>query len=171
MSTRNRSRRQLPSAARGVPAWLPWVAVAIAAAGLAVSGYLTYEHFSTDTTLSCPNRGGLNCERVTSSDQSKLFGVPVAILGLVYFAGIAVLVAPPAWRLPAPRARRLAGFARLGAVSGSVCYVLFLVYAELFLIESICTWCTVVHALAFGLFAVVVFGTALAGPRGSVTRP
>jgi uncharacterized membrane protein len=34
--------------------------------------------------------------------------------------------------------------------------VLWLVYAELFIIGAICLWCTVAHVLAFGLFAITL---------------
>lgn len=144
-----------------VPRWLPWTAVLLGLVGLGASGYLTWEHYSTETTLSCPNQGGLNCEKVTSSEQSTLFGVPVALLGLAYFVGMLIVVVPPAWRMADERVRRLFTLARLAAVGGGVVYVLYLVYAELFLIESICIWCTVVHVVAFALFVVVTFGTAI----------
>jgi uncharacterized membrane protein len=38
--------------------------------------------------------------------------------------------------------------------------VLYLVYAELFILDAICLWCTAVHVLALALFAVVGFGAA-----------
>ena len=42
-------------------------------------------------------------------------------------------------------------------------FVLWLVYAELFVIRAICLWCTVVHVLAFVLFVIVVmYGTETA---------
>lgn len=144
-----------------VPRWLPPTATALAAIGLAASGYLSWEHYSAVSTLACPNEGGLDCEKVTSSAQSTLFGVPVALLGSAYFVGMLVLVIPPAWRLADQRFRRLCTLARLIGVGSGVVYVLYLVYAELFLIESICIWCTVVHVTAFALFVVVAFGTSL----------
>jgi uncharacterized membrane protein len=49
--------------------------------------------------------------------------------------------------------------------AAGVAFVLYLVFAELFLIDAICLWCTVVHALALGLFGVVVLATAvMTGP-------
>ncbi|MBT8226820.1 MAG: vitamin K epoxide reductase family protein [Dactylosporangium sp.] len=148
-----------------VPRWLPWTSLVLAVGGLGVSIYLTHEHYSAETTLSCPNTGALNCEMVTSSEQSTLFGIPVALLGMAYFVAMMVVVVPPAWRMADPWINRLFTLARLAAVGGGICYVLFLVYAELFLIDSICIWCTVVHVLAFALFVVVAFGTALVSPR------
>jgi len=39
-------------------------------------------------------------------------------------------------------------------------FAIWLIFAELFLIEAICLWCTAVHLLAFGAFAVIVMATA-----------
>ena len=154
-----------------VPRWLPRTASALAAIGLVASGYLTWEHYSAATTLVCPNEGGLNCEKVTTSAQSTLFGLPVALLGLAYFVGMLVLVIPPAWRMADDRIRRLCTVARLAGVGGGVIYVLFLLYAELFLIESICIWCTVVHVVAFALFVIVAFGAGLVTTPDAAFRP
>jgi len=46
--------------------------------------------------------------------------------------------------------------ARLGATIIGIAFVLWLVYAELFIIGAICLWCTVAHVLAFGLFAIAL---------------
>jgi uncharacterized membrane protein len=139
-----------------VPVWVWAVPLALAVAGLAVAGYLTVEHYTAATTLACPERGTVNCQKVTTSAQSRFLGVPVAVWGLVYFAGIAVLDVPAAWRSRHPALR----WGRLAAATGGVCFVLWLLYAELFVIDAICLWCTAVHAIALGVFAAVALGTA-----------
>lgn len=156
-------------AGRRPPGWLPLTTMALAAAGLAVSVYLTYEHFTASTTLSCPNTGALNCEKVTSSAQSKLFGAPVAVLGLLYFVLMILAVTPWAWAVTDRRLRGLATLVRLGGAGGGVCFVLYLVYAELFIINSICLWCTAVHVLTIALFGVIAVGTALTAPALTAT--
>lgn len=47
----------------------------------------------------------------------------------------------------------------LAALTG-IGFVAYLVYAELFLINAICRWCTSVHALTLLLFALTALGTA-----------
>ena len=129
----------------------------MALAGLAVSAYLTVEHYSSSTTLACPETGVVNCVKVTTSSYSTLVGVPVALLGLLFFAAMSVLCAPVAWRASNP----WVGRARLvGAVAGAV-MVVYLVWAELFRIDAICLWCTGVHVVTLALFAVVVLDAAL----------
>ena len=70
----------------------------LAVVGLAVSVYLTYEHYSESATLTCPDTGAVNCVKVASSTWSELFGVPVAVLGLLYFVVVVALCMPSAWR-------------------------------------------------------------------------
>ncbi len=140
------------------PRWAWPVTLTLAVAGLAVSGYLSYVHYTTPTALSCPDTGVINCVKVTTSPQSMLFGViPVAVSGLVYFAGMSVLVTPWAWAssLPVVRVARVAGAV---AGIGMVCY---LVYVELVVVDAICLWCTAVHVLTFLLFLTIVAATVL----------
>ena len=81
------------------------------------------------STLACSDNGIVNCLKVTTSSYSAVAGVPVAVLGLVFFAVMLVLQLPPVWLRPEPAVRigRLA-WAVMGLGS-----VLYLLYAELFL--------------------------------------
>ncbi|MEV6414211.1 vitamin K epoxide reductase family protein [Kribbella sp. NPDC051718] len=137
--------------------WLPWTILVLSVAGVAVAAYLTYEHYTAGTTLACPDTGVVNCMKVTSSQYSKLFGIPVALLGLLFFVGMTALSLPPLWRTASPWPSRL----RLAAVVVGVVFVCYLIWAELFQIDAICLWCTVVHGLTIVLFGLVVIRQAL----------
>jgi uncharacterized membrane protein len=139
---------------------IPWATLAVSVAGLAVAAYLTYEHFTAGTTLACPDTGVVNCAKVTSSQYSKVFGIPVALLGLLFFVGMTTLSVPPMWRTPSPWPARL----RLVGVLTGVVFVCYLIWAELFQINAICLWCTVVHALTLVLFGLVIVRLALVPP-------
>ena len=141
--------------------WLPWTTLALSIAGVAVASYLTYEHFMAGSTLACPDTGVVNCVKVTTSEYSRLFGIPVALLGLAFFVGMTALSLPPVWRMSSPWPSRL----RLAAVLVGVVFVCYLIWAELFRIDAICLWCTVVHALTLVLFALVLIRQAL-DPEG-----
>jgi uncharacterized membrane protein len=52
----------------------------------------------------------------------------------------------------------------LAAVLVGVVFVCYLIWAELFQIDAICLWCTVVHVLTLVLFGLVVVRLALAPP-------
>ncbi|HEU0192928.1 MAG TPA: vitamin K epoxide reductase family protein [Gaiellales bacterium] len=137
---------------------LSWLAVGLALAGLAVSCYLTIVHYNTHVSLACSDAGTIDCQKVTTSPQSMIGGVPVADLGVVFFAVAAVLVWLGIWRSP----RRGLAWLRIGWVTAGVCMVLRLLYAELFQIDAICLWCSAVHVLTICLFATVLIGEALA---------
>jgi uncharacterized membrane protein len=146
------------TAGRWLPAWAAPVTLALAAAGLAVSVYLTLVHYTTTVKLACSATGVVNCEKVTTSPQSMLAGVPVALLGVVFFVVAGALCLPLAWRSQAPAVR----VARIGWMVAGVAMVLHLVYAELFQIDAVCLWCTSVHVITVILFAAVLVAEALA---------
>ena len=149
----------------GPPLWTLLTSLSLVLIGLGVSAYLTYEHYSSSATLACPDTGPVNCVKVTTSEYAELLGVPVALLGLLFYAAMTVLCLPAAWRAGSP----WVGRARLAAAVGGVAFVLYLVWAELFRIDAICLWCTVVHVVTVALFAVLVLTAALRPlepPRG-----
>ncbi|MGI5237308.1 vitamin K epoxide reductase family protein [Dactylosporangium sp. CA-139066] len=143
-----------------VQPWVPLASLVLAVAGLAVSVYLTIEHFTSSSTLACPETGALNCLKVTTSEQSAVLGIPVVVLGLVYFVVMLVAALPPLWRSKSPLIR----YGRLAFAAIGVIFVFYLVFSELFTLGAICLWCTAVHVLAVALFAVTALGTAYADP-------
>jgi uncharacterized membrane protein len=147
----------MPAARRPVRARASILPLGFALAGLAVSIYLTIEHYSGSTALACPENATINCAKVTTSTWSRLAGMPVAVLGLVYFVAMTLLVFPPAWRHRSLDPLRVAG-----AAAGMV-MVIYLIWAELFRVDAICLWCTAVHVCTFGLFVAVLWRIG-AGP-------
>jgi uncharacterized membrane protein len=138
------------------PRWPAAIGLTLSGLGFAVTGYLTYEHYTSSTSLTCPAGGGaVNCLKVTTSIYSRIDGVPVVVLGLVFFAVMAVLQTPWAWRRDQ---RELRAVRVLWAAVG-VATALWLIYAELFRIDAVCLWCTAVHVLSLLLFITTVFGT------------
>jgi len=128
-----------------------WASIALAGAGLAVSVYLLIEHFTGASSLACPESDVVNCQRVTTSEQATVLGIPWAAIGTAYFVAMLVLVLPPVWRLEDPRIRLLrVGLAAAGSVS-----VMYLVFVELFVVDAICLWCTAAHVAALGLFGLI----------------
>jgi uncharacterized membrane protein len=143
-------------ATRAVPAWLQWTTWGLSLAGLGVSIYLTIAHFNTSVSLVCPASSTINCEKVTTSPQSYVFGIPVAVLGLAFYLFLAVANSPWMWRAKWPYLR----WARIVSVVVGILFVLYLIYCELFKIGAICLWCTSIHVITFCLFALIVFSVA-----------
>lgn len=134
------------------PRWAAPASLALSVAGIAVSAYLTAVYLAAPDLLVCVEGGLVSCDAVLSSPQSSFLGVPVPVLGLVWFVAMLGLSLPAAWRARAPGVH----LARVAAAVAGIGFVLWLVYAELVLIGAICSWCTVAHVLAFGLFVVAV---------------
>jgi len=128
---------------------IPLLSLLLSIAGLLTSAYLTYTHFNTNALL-CSADAVIDCETVTTSEQSELFGIPVAFLGLAFFAFLTVICLPFAWRIEALK------WVRLGAAAIGVLMVVYLVAAEFLIIGKICLWCTVVHVITLALACLLV---------------
>jgi uncharacterized membrane protein len=121
--------------------------------GLLVSAYLVATHYFVDQVpLACTTGGIVDCEQVTSSAESMIGPLPVAVLGLVWFGGLLVLLAIRRWR---PSSQLL--MMQLAWSIAGLASVFYLVYAELFLIGAICLWCTVIHAIVVALFLITLW--------------
>jgi uncharacterized membrane protein len=141
------------------PFWLQLTTWLVAMAGLGVSIYLTIAHFTESTLAGCSETGLVNCTKVTTSPQSYVFGIPVAVLGLAFYLFAVAAMSPWAWR----SRRREVHIVRLASTVVGIGFVLYLIYAELFIIGSICLYCTSVHVLTFVLFALTAFAAAAWG--------
>jgi uncharacterized membrane protein len=101
---------------------------ASAAAGIAVSAYLTVVHY-THTSPICTSGG---CEKVQHSSYAELVGLPVALLGLAAYVA-----------LIGTAAVRGVNAALVGAVLGlsAAAFSGYLLWAQLARIHALCQWC------------------------------
>ena len=130
---------------------VPVASLVLSLAGLAVSTYLTVAHFRQGALL-CAEGEVVDCGTVTTSEQSELLGIPVAVLGVVGY----VLIFASVW-VPGD-AGRLAGAVLSLAGFGFSAY---LTYREIFTIDAICQWC-VVSAVLMTVLAVLAVWRLLA---------
>jgi uncharacterized membrane protein len=141
---------------RAAPRWAAPITLVLSLLGLGVSIYLTIEHYTGNTGLACPESSTVNCAKVTTSPESIVAGIPVAVLGLPFFVAMIAASLPPAWRLDAAWLR----LARVVAVGVGMVFVLYLVYVELFRVSAICLWCTSVHLITFLLLVTILLAEA-----------
>ena len=134
--------------------------VGLSAAGLLIAGYLTLLHYDRNVPLVCSGGSVINCEQVLTSPSAFVAGIPVAVLGLCWFAAALALAlmssraraaGEPAWL-------RAGGLAWTLVGTGTV---LWLVYQEIGVIGKICAWCTAVHVLVLALLVVQVMSDPL----------
>jgi len=146
---------------RGTAPWLQITSFVLALAGLGVSVYLTIAHFTESALAGCSESGLVNCAKVTTSPQSYVFGIPVAVLGLAFFVFAAAIMSPWAWQAR----RREVHMLRIASMVVGIGMVIYLVYAEFIIIGSICLYCTSVHVITFVLFVLTAFGAAVWGVK------
>lgn len=144
---------------RGPAPWMQLTTFVLALGGLGVSIYLTIAHFTESALAGCSESGLVNCAKVTTSPQSYVFGIPVAVLGLAFFVFVAAIMSPWAWQAR----RREVHMLRLASMVVGIGMVIYLVYAEFIIIGSICLYCTSVHIITFLLFVLTAFGAAAWG--------
>jgi uncharacterized membrane protein len=119
-------------------------AIACCALGLAIAGYLTYVHYAGISPV-CEIAHG--CEKVQTSHWSRIAGVPVALLGLLGYAGIlAALLLRREAALTAAAGQALVGFG----------FSAYLTYREVFTIHAICIWCVASAVLMAALAVLTV---------------
>jgi uncharacterized membrane protein len=111
-------------------------------AGVGIAGYLTYVHYAGLHPICGISHG---CETVQTSVYSSLFGIPVALLGLITYVLILITL-----RRRDDNAL-LAGYVLTLIAFG---FSLYLTYREVFTIHAICSWC-VSSAIVFTLLAIV----------------
>ena len=116
--------------------------------GFLIARYI-YNKKKIKKPLMCPMRG--NCDRVVSSKFSKVFGIPLEVLGMLHyllmiflFVGIhfGVLHTEQTWVIIE------AGFGFLVS--------LYLIFIQAFVIRSWCTWCVLSAIISYFIFYIYI---------------
>lgn len=108
----------------------------------------------TQGVLVCPV--GSDCNTVIGSDYARFLGIPVEILGMLYYATIAVNYAF-FLALPA-RATPSVVFGVLILTTAAFLFSLYLTFIQAFALRQWCTWC-----LMSATLCTLIFAAALAG--------
>jgi len=135
---------------QSVPRWAVYTTFLLSLIGLALSIYLTVTHFDKQL-LACSGTGFVDCAKVTTSAQSRFLGVPVAFLGLATYVVMTALNSPWGWRAK----NYWLHVVRFVLAIAAMCFVLWLISAELLIIDNICIYCTGVHIVTFALLVVL----------------
>jgi uncharacterized membrane protein len=124
----------------------------LALAGVGIAGYLTYVHYAGLHPICGVSHG---CETVQTSAYASLFGIPVALIGLITYVLLLLSL-----KLPDERVL-LSGYALTLIGFG---FSIYLTYRELFTIHAICSWC-VSSAIVFTLLATLGTARVLSAER------
>jgi uncharacterized membrane protein len=129
---------------------MPIIAV-VAVAGVAVSSVSLYHHFGTSKTSFCTFGQSFNCDIVNRSSYSTVFGVPVALIGIVGYLLILALATVYREKAETPVMLLIASVAGLG-------FALYLTYIEKFVLQA---WCILCLSSLLLIFIEVVLGGVL----------
>jgi uncharacterized membrane protein len=138
---------------------LAWTIALLALAGIAVSSVSLAHHYADDSESSfCAVDETFNCDLVNKSIYARLFGVPVALIGMVgYAALLALAFVRSRW------GRRLLALAALGGLG----FALYLTYIEAFILGVYCLLCLTSLAL---IAAITVLSGRLLWRGAPATR-
>lgn len=121
---------------------------ALALAGMAVSSVSLYHHYGSSKTNFCDFAENFNCDIVNRSIYSQVYGIPVALIGLLGYVGLLFLATAYRAKTETPALLMIASTLGLG-------FSLYLTYIEKFVLG---TWCI----LCLSSFGIIVLITVLA---------
>jgi len=130
--------------------------IVFALGGLAASGASSWVHLKLLTqpgyVSPCDVNATVSCTQAYLSPYGSLFGVPVAILGAIWFAIVLALVLAAPRGTPAFRENVGAYVFALSTIGLAV--VLYLAYASFFILKALCLLCVATYVAVIGLFIV-----------------
>lgn len=123
----------------------------VALLGFVDATYLSFEHYQ-GTIPPCSLTAG--CEKVLTSEYSTVFGVPVSLVGVIYYLFILV----GAFAYVEGKHEKMLRYGMLITVFAFLASLWF-VYLQIFIIESYCLYCLGSAATSTVLFilALIVF--------------
>lgn len=119
-------------------------------AGAVIMGYLLKLHYSKEESTFCNLGEGLSCDIVNKSLYSEILGVPISLLGFLYFLavlGVAI------FKLNQKNIKRIL-FISVAFLGPS----LYFSYIEFFVIKNICVFCEASKVLILSVIVVSLLG-------------
>jgi uncharacterized membrane protein len=106
----------------------------LAVCGVAVSSVSLQHHYATSKTAYCDIGETFNCDVVNRSEYSSIFGMPVALIGMLGYAALAGLATMY-------RERRETPLMLLSAAAAGLAFALYLTYIEARVLGVWCILC------------------------------
>jgi uncharacterized membrane protein/protein-disulfide isomerase len=114
----------------------------------------------------CDISSTVSCSQVYLSRYSTAYGVPLAVYGAIWFAGVVVLLSATVFGPPAIR-ESVPGYV-FAMSTGGLAVVLYLLYISLAVLNVYCVLCLVTDVAVVGLF--IVSGAATSFPMTTLPR-
>lgn len=130
--------------------WPRAISIVLCVLGILVAGYLSWAEVTGNETV-CADTASIDCSAVQESAYSKIFGFPVAVLGLLgYITILAVLILEDQLLLLAAYGRTLV----VGMALFGVMFQTYLMYIEAAVLEKWCQWCIASHVVITVLLVI-----------------
>ena len=146
----------------------PAIFLGLVIIGICISSYLIYYHYASKAGTEgwCNINDQINCKNVIQSKYSEIFGIPLAVFGLVWFcvSGMFHYFKESSTAILGSNAPF---YLFVWSVIGLVA-VICLVFLEIFSVGSICLLCTTCHITTIGIF--VISYTYLGKPLSKYVR-
>jgi uncharacterized membrane protein/protein-disulfide isomerase len=138
--------------------------------GLGASAGSTYVHYQLlrqpGYDSFCDVSATVSCTEAYLSRYGSLLGVPVALLGVIWFAGAVLLIRAGA-RAYKPVRENIVGYLFALSTVG-LAFVLYLAYASFVVLQAVCVLCVLTYVAVIGIF--VVSGAAMSQPMTTLPR-
>ena len=124
--------------------------------GLAAASAATWVHAELvrhpDLSSVCDVSATVNCTQAYGSAYGKLAGVPVAVLGVLFFAGLLLLqLSARVWRVPDPA--HVGAYVFLLSLPG-VAFAAYLAMASWFVLHVVCLLCVTIDVATLGVCVI-----------------
>jgi vitamin-K-epoxide reductase (warfarin-sensitive) len=126
-----------------------WLLIALAVVGIAASSLALREHYRTDASP-CSINERWDCGIVNHSPYAMLYGVPVAVIGIVGYLLLGVLAFRKAYRV------------MLAAALAGLGFALYLAHIESTILGVWCIYCVISLGM-ISLLSLLVLGTVIVG--------
>jgi uncharacterized membrane protein len=145
--------------ARSPRRWVAWALAALAYVGFVVSAYLTLVHYRGYVSPCYVVQG---CETVQTSKYSVILGVPVALVGALFFGLMFYLAVGLLRSASVMLVRVFKVFAFLGALA-----IIPLFLLQAIVLKAFCTYCLATEVI---MLAIWVLSFLVTAPRRSPGR-
>ena len=126
----------------------------LALAGLASAISSLYVHVQMNRQVGylsfCDVSATISCTQVYQSPYAYLFGIPVALLGALWFVAVLLVLAGGQWGWPS--LRESAGGYVFALSTAGLGFVIYMAYTSLVVLKAVCLMCVVTYIAVAGLF-------------------
>ncbi len=128
--------------------------LALVIIGISLSSYLIYFHYEARAGLSswCNLNDKINCTNTILSSYSEIEGIPLGVFGIIWFSVSGLL-----YNNKLKFSKNIgvnAPFYLFIWTGIGIASVAYLVYVELFVVDSICLLCTATHITGVSIFVL-----------------